>query len=136
MEIKIKRITLADEYTVGNMFIDGNYICDTLEDKVRPITSIKDKVYGRTAIPAGTYTVVMDYSSHFKCLLPHILDVPFFSGIRIHSGNEVEDTNGCILVGTYYRGGYITNSKDALKKVVDLISKAINSGQKITITIE
>lgn len=135
MKLEVKRITLTDSYTIGQLFVDGQYFCDTLEDTVRDLTNIKDKVYGRTAIPVGTYTVIRDYSGHFKKLLPHILDVPYFSGIRIHSGNDVEDTNGCILVGMYQRAGYISNSRETMEKLMKILSVVVNKGEKITITI-
>ena len=135
MKLEVKRITLTDSYTAGQLFVDGQYFCDTLEDTVRDLTNIKDKVYGRTAIPAGTYTVIRDYSGHFKKLLPHILDVPYFSGVRIHSGNDVEDTNGCILVGVYYRAGYISNSRETMEKLMKILSDVVIKGEKITITI-
>lgn len=135
MELIVKRTQLTNDYTTGHLYINGEYFCDTLEDKVRKLTSIDGKVYGRTAIPSGTYPVIMDYSSHFKRPLPHILDVPYFSGIRIHSGNEVDDTNGCILVGSYYRAGYITNSKDTMSKLSERLTECINNGGRITLTI-
>jgi hypothetical protein len=135
MEITVKRTNKANDYTIGQMFIDGEYFCDTLEDTVRDLTNVKDKIYGRTAIPAGTYSVILDYSGHFKKLLPHILDVPFFSGVRIHSGNDVEDTNGCILVGFYYRAGYITESRATMEKLMKKLSDSINKGDRITLTI-
>lgn len=135
MEITVKRTNKANDYTIGQMFIDGEYFCDTLEDTVRDLTNVKDKIYGRTAIPAGTYSVILDYSGHFKKLLPHILDVPFFSGVRIHSGNDVEDTNGCILVGLYYRAGYIAESRATMEKLMKKLSDAINKGDRITLTI-
>ena len=135
MKLEVKRITLTDSYTIGQLFVDGQYFCDTLEDTVRDLTNIKDKVYGRTAIPVGTYTVIRDYSGHFKKLLPHILDVPYFSGVRIHSGNDVEDTNGCILVGMYHRAGYISNSRETMEKLMKILSDVVNKGEKITITI-
>ena len=135
MELTVKRTQPTDNYTAGHLYINGEYFCDTLEDKVRKLTSIDNKVYGRTAIPSGTYPVIMDYSPRFKKPLPHVLDVPYFSGIRIHSGNETEDTNGCILVGSYYRAGYITNSKDTMSKLSARLTECINNGERITLTI-
>ena len=135
MEITVKRINKAKDYTIGQLFINGEYFCDTLEDTVRDLTNIKDKVYGRTAIPAGTYSVILDYSGHFKKLLPHILDIPFFSGVRIHSGNDVEDTNGCILVGSYHHAGYITESRTTMEKLMKRLRETINNGDRITLSI-
>lgn len=135
MEITVKRINKINDYTIGQMFIDDEYFCDTLEDTVRDLTNIKDKIYGRTAIPAGTYSVILDYSGHFKKLLPHILDTPFFSGVRIHSGNDVEDTNGCILVGSYHHAGYITESRATMEKLMKKLRETINKGDRITLSI-
>lgn len=135
MEITVKRINKTNDYTIGQMFIDDEYFCDTLEDTVRDLTNVKDKIYGRTAIPAGTYSVILDYSGHFKKLLPHILDIPFFSGVRIHSGNDVEDTNGCILVGSYHHAGYITESRATMEKLMKKLRETINKGDRITLSI-
>ena len=95
MEIIVNRIFKASTYTIGELSVDGNYICDTLEDRVRPTG---EKVYGETAIPYGTYTVTLSYSNRFKKTMPEILNVPNFSGIRIHCGNSSKDTEGCLLV--------------------------------------
>lgn len=135
MKITVKRINKTNDYTIGQMFIDDEYFCDTLEDTVRDLTNVKDKIYGRTAIPAGTYSVILDYSGHFKKLLPHILDIPFFSGVRIHSGNDVEDTNGCILVGSYHHAGYITESRVTMEKLMKKLRETINKGDRITLSI-
>lgn len=110
MLIEVKRVALKEHYTIGKLYIDGVYVCDTLEDKVR-IPFIK--VYGSTAIPAGTYKMVLDYSNRFKKIMPHILNVPEFEGIRIHSGNTDEDTYRCILVGYNKEKGKVIDSRVA-----------------------
>lgn len=106
MEIKVKRIAKRDTYTIGKLYIDGVYECDTLEDKDRGLTkSMKldeikaKKIYGKTAIPTGTYQVVWSYSAKFKKPLPLLLNVPGYEGIRIHSGNTDADTYGCLILG-------------------------------------
>jgi hypothetical protein len=115
MKIQIKRIFKRETYTISNLFLiyDDKVIklCDTLEDKVR-IPFIK--ITGQTAIPAGTYKMILDYSYRFNKIMPHILDVPYFEGIRIHSGNTSEDTEGCILLGFNKEKGKVLNSKEAL----------------------
>ena len=129
MEIKVKRTAFKQHYTIGKMYINGLFICDTLEDVVREDGV---KVYGQTAIPKGKYSVKLTMSNRFKTILPLIENVPMFEGIRIH-GNTDADTHGCILVGTNSEIGKLTNSQIALKKVITLLNAAID---KITITIE
>lgn len=134
MLIEVKRLWPRDTYTVGRMYVDGNFFCNTLEDKVRDIEK-EGKIYGETAIPYGEYEVVFSYSPKFKRNLPRLMNVPHFDGILIHSGNTAKDSLGCILVGKNTQKGMLTESRvtsDALNK---LISKAQNSGEKITIKI-
>jgi hypothetical protein len=138
MEIKVIRNILANEYTVGKLYIDGIYICDTIEDRFRKIEKKEDKIYGVTAIPNGRYPVVLDYSPKYSKLMPHILDVPYFEGIRIHSGNSDEDSLGCIIVGEYcpgVAGGWVANSRIAYNKVFTKLQQASDKGERIFITI-
>lgn len=121
MELTLKRVALKDTYTIGRLFVDGQYFCDTLEDKVRPDGV---KVYGETAIPAGTYKVVITYSNRFKRMLPLLQNVPMFEGIRIHPGNTAVDTHGCLLVGINTEKGKITQSKITFEKLFKLLEKA------------
>jgi len=109
MIITVKRFEYGDNYTIGTMAIDGEFYCYTLEDKVRTV-----KIAGETAIPEGTYDVIIDFSNRFQKNMPHILKVPGFEGIRIHSGNTDKDTDGCILVGMdWQKGNFISRSKEA-----------------------
>ena len=138
MEIKVIRNILTSEYTVGKLYIDGVYTCDTIEDRYRIIKSKADKVYGVTAIPCGTYPVILDYSSKYSKLMPHILDVPYFEGVRLHSGNSDEDSLGCLIVGEYMpgvAGGWVANSKIAYSKVFAKLKEASDKGERIFITI-
>lgn len=116
MEVKIKRTYLGKEYTIGHLYLDGKYFCDTLEDVVRPIGV---KVPGETAIPYGIYPCAITYSPRFKKKLPEIMDVPHFTGVRIHSGNTAADSEGCILVGENKVKGKVINSRATLKKLLD-----------------
>lgn len=111
MRLSIKRFEFAKTYTVGKLYVNGTFYCYTLEDTVRPKG---EKIDGQTAIPTGTYTVIVDVSNRFKRRLPHVLNVPGFEGVRIHTGNSSADTEGCILLGSTWSGkDYIQGSKAA-----------------------
>lgn len=87
MKLKLQRYLFTDDYTMGLLFIDGIYFCDTIEDKYRGQDLKKTKVMNETCIPYGVYTVKITYSPKYKKNMPQILDVPYFTGVRIHSGN-------------------------------------------------
>lgn len=114
MKVTVKRTFKGPEYTIGKLYIDGEYFCDTLEDTIR-----KEKIAGQTAIPAGTYKVKKTYSPRFKTILPEILNVPNFTGVRIHSGNTAKDTDGCLLLGLNKTKGAVINSKNAMNFFMD-----------------
>jgi hypothetical protein len=129
MLIEVKRFEFKDTHTIGKMYVDGIYECYTLEDAVRNGT----KVLGKTAIPIGTYKLIIDASTRFKQDMPHILDVPDFTGVRIHAGNTSADTDGCILLGSTWAGkDFIGNSKIAYKKFFDKLKQ--NKTVSITIS--
>lgn len=134
MELKLNRIFLGSSATIGELYVDGEHIADTLEDRVRPEG---EKIYGKTAIPEGTYEMVLSYSPRFKKILPEILNVPNFTGIRIHCGNSSADSSGCILVGTWdgEKEDWVSDSKVAFNKLMSLLQKAADNKEKITITI-
>lgn len=143
MKITVQRRFRAETYTIGKMFIDGNYFCDTLEDKDRDINHDGDlndagegKVYSETAIPYGRYKVILNMSPKFGRLLPRLLDVPHFDGILIHRGNTDKDSAGCILVGENKVVGRVINSTPYEVQLVTLISNAITRGEEIWINIE
>lgn len=142
MELTLKRIAKKDTYTIGKLYVDGEYFCDTLEDKDRGLTSDmsledikKVKVYGQTAIPLGRYRVTMNMSSRFKKVMPLLLYVPGFDGIRIHSGNTAADTQGCILLGQNKVVGKVINSRIYTDKLYQIISTCLKK-ETIYITIE
>lgn len=139
MNLKLQRIALRDTYTIGKLYIDGVYFCDTLEDRVRDLNHDGDlddsgetKVMHETAIPYGKYTVIMNMSSRFKRIMPLLLGVKNFEGIRIHSGNKAEHSSGCILVGKNTIKGQVTDSKRYEKM---LYNKLNSVSGKITIEI-
>ena len=128
MLIEVKRFDFKDTYTTGRMYINNLYFCYTLEDVVRE----GEKVNGQTAIPIGTYDVIIDDSTRFGRPMPHILNVPNFTGVRIHSGNTSKDTEGCILLGHTYAGkDFIGNSKSAF----DVFFEKLKEAKKATIKI-
>lgn len=126
MQITIKRIYKTDTSTIGELLIDGVWECFTLEDVERKV-----KVKGETAIPKGTYKVIINESNRFKRLLPLLLNVPDFEGVRIHSGNTNHDTEGCILVGKTMNKNYIGDSR----KAFDKLFKKMQLAKDITLTI-
>jgi len=122
MRVKIKRIFKGPAYTVGRLSLDGKYFCDTLEDRVRPAG---EKVPGQTAVPAGRYRVALTKSPRFGRVLPLVLNVPGFSGVRIHAGNSAADTEGCILVGFNQVKGRLVASRATLARLLEKLTTAV-----------
>lgn len=128
MLITLKRHDLQDDYTMGWLYINGDYFCDTLEDTDRmlyndmAVTAIaKTKVAGQTAIPYGRYAVKMTFSARFQRLMPLVCNVPCFDGVRIHAGNTAKDTAGCILLGERAGGGLLKNSRKTCEKLYKML---------------
>ena len=136
-QITVKRHYLGETYTIGKLFIDNIYICDTLEDKVRDYNKDGDlldpgeeKVYKETAIPYGTYKVVHNSSPKFPNTF-WIQNVKHFTEILIHGGSTKEHTWGCILVGYNTIKGRLTDSKKAMDKIREILKNE----KEITIKI-
>lgn len=153
MELFLKRIFKGDEYTIGNLYIDGIKFCDTLEDVDRSLTQsmnledIKNiKKKSITAIPTGKYEVTLSvqspkfskYTQYEFCkgYLPRLIDVPGFEGILIHIGNYPADTDGCILVGKNTKKGMVTDSTNTFKTLYSKLKEVSDKNEKIYITIE
>lgn len=153
MELKLKRIALRETYTIGKLYINGIYECDTIEDVVRDLNKDGDlndvgevKVYAKTAIPYGRYEVTMKVKSpkfsqraaYNWCggYLPRLLNVPHFEGILIHAGNSADSSAGCLIVGENKVKGQVINSMATLKKLVPILKRASDNGEKIWISIE
>ena len=153
MQLKLKRIACKPLYSIGKLYIDGQYFCDTIEDRDRglhdgmteqEIRSIK--VPSETAIPTGTYNITMNVQSpRFKTkaayafckgFLPRLQNVKGFDGILIHIGNTAKSSAGCILVGQNKAVGQVINSTATFKKLYTVLDAANKRGEKIIITIE
>ena len=141
MEIVVVRFHKKEKYTIGKMYINGTYFCDTLEDTDRGLTQEmnldiidKTKVYGKTAIPTGRYRVELTKSKKFGRVLPLLYNVKGFEGIRIHRGNTDEDTLGCILVGQNKAVGKVINSAMTEQNLMDRL-KEVEQNEFIYITV-
>ena len=126
MKIEIKRIHRTENSTIGELLVDGIWECYTLEDVERPV-----KIKNETAISRGTYKVIINQSNRFKKLMPLVLNVPNFEGIRIHPGNSNHDTEGCILVGQTRSKDYISKSR----KAYEILFAKMKLAKDITLTI-
>ena len=120
--LTLLRKEYTDISTIGELSLNGSFLCYVLEDKVRDINKDGDlldageqKIYGKTAIPAGTYDIIINMSNRFKVMMPLLLKVPGYEGVRIHSGNKAEDTEGCLIVGMDKAKDMVTQSRDAYK---------------------
>ena len=132
-ELYLRRLWLTQNSTIGILGTPDDWQCYVLEDVVR----IGPKVYGRTAIPAGRYEIVITYSNRFKRPLPLLLRVPGFEGIRIHPGNTAADTEGCLLPGTTMSEDAVSQSRLAFGQILSRLKKWMKSGKCfITITDE
>lgn len=122
--------------TTGDLYIDGVWECATLEDRVRT----GPKVKGETAIPVGEYEILLTWSPRFKTILPLLIDVPGFDGIRIHPGNTADDTEGCLLVGekviTHAGLPFLTHSRRAFERLFARLEDASKKREKLIIEVQ
>lgn len=144
MELKLRRKFKGSDYTIGDLSINGEFFCNTIEDTVRELPVIcsdtprgrsctcKEKVYAKTAIPAGSYKITLEYSPKYKRKMPCLHDVPHFLGILIHSGNTEVDSAGCIIVGENTVKGKVLNSRATFQRLYALFENE----EDITIHIE
>lgn len=148
MELLLKREYKVSNYTIGSLYVNGEFFSNTLEDTDRDLKSSmsqdeisKIKVYGKTAIPYGTYKITMgvvsekfkdrSWAKPYDGKIPRLLNVPGFEGVLIHPGNNEEDTYGCILVGKNDTQGKVSNSQNTFHKLMAILSG--NSDIEITI---
>ena len=141
MELLLERKWLKDKYTIGNLYVNGVFFCNTLEDKIVDLNKngVFDcgelKISGHTAIPYGEYEIKVTYSPKFKRDLPLLLNVPCFEGIRIHRGNTNKDTSGCVLLGENKEKGKVLNSTKYELEITKLIKEANDKREKVIIKI-
>ena len=152
MKILLKRIAKKSTYTIGKIYVDGQYVCDCIEDKDRGLKQSmtleqinKLKVFGQTAIPTGEYKVTLNVispkyskSTWYKqnangARVPRILNVKGFDGVLIHTGNTAADSQGCVIVGINDKVGIVSKSKETFKKLYQILQ---SSKDDITLTIQ
>lgn len=154
LELVVNRAAKRPKYTIGHLYIDGKFFCDTIEDTDRGLTQsmplaeiVKKKVYGETAIPSGRYRIGMGkqsptYAKKAEWLafnnaeMPRIEDVKGWSGVLIHSGNDETHTLGCLIVGENKAVGKVLNSKATFKKLFAILLAAHKEGKEIWLTIK
>lgn len=133
VNLRVERRIFTDDVTIGELYVNDEFMCYTLEDAVRDT-----KIYGKTAIPKGTYKVIFNMSNRFKRRMPLLLNVPNYEGVRIHAGNTHVDTDGCIILGLGLARSAdsrfdwtVTQSRMAIEK----FNKAVDNGEEVEITI-
>lgn len=135
MELVLNRVIRNERYTIGHLYVAGDFYCSTLEPPVRDYEHGEKKVYGNSAIPKGKYAIKFSYSPSFRCEMPYLCSVPDFTGIMIHTGNTVKDTKGCILVGDHLNVGRIEHSRACFRMLKNRMLKALENKEDICITI-
>lgn len=127
MELLVKRFLFDKKYTMSRFYINGELFCFGLEpfdasiNKNTPIDDIKalKEKYGKIAIPLGKYNLIYNWSNKYKKKLPLVLDTPGFAGVRFHSGNTVDDTLACLLLGKFYKNGWLCDSRLCVNKFIE-----------------
>lgn len=140
MKLILLREESRNEFTPGELLLNGTHFCWTLEDQIREVKGVSPvewKVFGKTAIPEGTYRVILNWSNRFKRQMIEILNVPGFAGIRIHNGQTEKNTDGCILV--HYKRAEDLRLKDydktAMYDIETAVLKALTGKEQISIEI-
>ncbi len=141
MELRLVRNTFSSQSTIGDLYINDVRECFILEDYDRGLKQIdtleiinKVKVFGETCIPYGRYEVVITFSNRFSCMMPLLVSVPGWEGVRIHWGNYAKNTEGCLIVGTSKDKDFVGHSKDEYAPLLAKLRDAA-SREKIFITI-
>ena len=139
MELRLRRLYQKEKYTIGPLYVNGKYYCDVLEDPVRDLNQDGDlldegegKIPGNTAIPYGTYDIILSMSPKFGRVLPLLLNVKHFTGIRIHTGTK---SDGCLVIGENTVPGKVINGKKYEQELIQLMLDAIYNNESIQIII-
>nr|DAS84654.1 MAG TPA: hypothetical protein [Caudoviricetes sp.] len=142
LNLKLERKWKKERYTIGNLYVNGVFFSNVLEDTVRglrqdmtPEEIQKIKIHGQTAIPSGRYEIRVTLSARFRRQLPILLNVPGYAGVRIHPGNNDANTEGCLLPGKNDRVGQVSNSRATMAALQKQIEEAIYQNSKVYIEI-
>lgn len=142
LNLKLERKWKKEKYTIGNLYVNGVFFSNVLEDTVRglrqdmtPEEIQKIKIHGQTAIPSGRYEIRVTLSARFRRQLPILLNVPGYAGVRIHPGNTDANTEGCLLPGKNDRVGQVSNSRATMAALQKQIEEAIYQNSKVYIEI-
>lgn len=135
MELFITRDLFTDNASLGKLLVDGAHFAYSCEDKDRKLEDGGEKVQNETAIPRGRYKVILSFSPHFQRVLPELLDVPGFTGVRIHGGNGPADTKGCILIGRVRTADGVANCAERVTTLILTLQKAEDDGEESWITV-
>ena len=142
MEILVNRRTKTKLSTISDVTIDGVFFCYGLEDVDRGLKQSDDidviktkKVFAQTAIPAGRYEIIINFSNRFQQYMPLLLNVPGFEGVRIHPGNKAANTEGCLLLGQTEGDDFVGNSRLAYRSFLPKL-RAVEKKEKIFITFK
>ena len=135
MKLKLIRNTFTDLSTTGKLTVDDEYFSFTLEDTDRKMEAGGEKIYGKTCVPRGTYAVVLNFSNRYQKVMPQVMDVPGFEGIRIHAGNFHGDTNGCVLLGSTRSTDFVGNSVVTFNRLLGILEDAYDRQEPITLEI-
>jgi len=139
MELRLRRLYPKERYTIDLFYVNGKYFCDCLEDPIRDLNKDGDlldegegKIPGDTAIPYGTYNIILSMSPKFKRVLPLLLNVPHFEGIRIHAGTK---SDGCLIIGENKTPGQVVNGEKYETELIQMMLDAIYNNESIRIII-
>ena len=143
MKIEIRRRWKKEGYTIGELYVNGIFRCNTLEPQDRGFKSCmssmsiqETKVPGKTAIPTGAYVCHVHWMPKMMKMRPQLISVPGFWGIFIHEGNTVKDTRGCILLGENTSKGFVSHSKQHVISLTEEIQDCEDRQEMVWVTIE